>query len=206
MAVHELTGGKDYDVWYKSIQTAFRAQKISYLLQTTKDSSTNHKDEDEDEVLGLMIITNSLSDTGQRYIIECNTVLDAVEKLKPLYLKEDTLLSLGRELDILKWKSQKVEVFINDLNNIKLRLQKLDKSINDDRFVSKILNELLNSLDYIRNNYEIDDMMDKKIDYDKLQTTVIKAHNREQIKQKESNRSQHSKIVNIVNTINLLKI
>ena len=39
--VRELTNGKDYDIWYKSISNAFRANGIRYLIPNKAEDTMN---------------------------------------------------------------------------------------------------------------------------------------------------------------------
>ena len=78
--VRELTNGKDYDILFKSISNAFRANGIRYLIPNKAEGTMNStvQVKDTGQGVNLMITTNSLSEIGQRYILECETVQDAL--------------------------------------------------------------------------------------------------------------------------------
>ena len=64
-------------------------------------------------------------------------------------------------------------------------MQQLDKDLTTDRFVAQLISEIPDSIEYIKRNYDIDDMLDKKIDFDQLKQVVIKAYRREQASNNE---------------------
>lgn len=179
VTVRELTNNKVYELWFKTIRNAFRSAGIYYLINDQRDLNASIRVKDADQGTGLMIITNSLDDIGQQYIVECETVKEALDKLKPLYSKEDTVISLNNEFQALKWKSQSAQIFINELNSIRLRLQAIDPNANNDRFVAKLMSEIPEMIKYVKRDFEMMDMRGTKIDLEELQTIVIKAHRRE---------------------------
>ena len=195
VVVRELVNGQSYDLWYKSIKNAFRASGIMYLIDGEESNAeTNVKATAQG--IGLMIITNSLSDVGQRYILECETVKEALAKLEPLYSKEDTLISLNKEFNNLQWRSQSAEIYINDLNSVKLRMEALDIDLKLDRFTAKLLNEIPDCIEYVKKSYEIDDILGKQIDYIQLQKVIIKAYRREQTNSNEKKKQEQQSNLN----------
>ena len=60
--VRELTNGNDYNIWFKSISNAFRANGIRYLIPNKAKDTMNStiQVKGPDQGVALMIITNYL--------------------------------------------------------------------------------------------------------------------------------------------------
>ena len=165
----------NFDLWLDSLTTCFQALELKKLLKESTKPNERHSDADEGK--GLMIIKSTLDDTGRRFIIGVDTVYKAVEKLRGLYGRDETLYQLEGEFNAERWRSdESAEIFVNRLADLRIRMRTLDANITDDRFIRKLIEQAPDSLANVIALYKKDLMLNKPISLTELETVVVKSY------------------------------
>lgn len=172
----------NFNLWLDSLTTCFQALELKKLLGKSTTPTEQHSDADEGK--GLMI-KSTLDDTGRRFIIGVDTVYKAVDKLRGLYGRDETLYQLEGEFNAERWRpDDSAEIFINRLTDLRIRMKTLDVNITDERFIRKLIEQAPNSLASVVAMYKKDLMLNKAISLTELETVIIKSY-RELPKNKE---------------------
>ena len=164
----------NFDLWLDSLSTCLQALELKKLMK--ESTQPNEKYSDADEGKGLMLVKSTLDDTGRRYVIGVESVCGAIEKLKGLYGRDETLYQLEGEFNALEWTAdQPAELFVNALTDLRIRMKALDENISDDRFIRKLIEQAPGSLSQIIALYKKDLMLNRSIGLSELETVIVKA-------------------------------
>ncbi|ORX41945.1 hypothetical protein BCR36DRAFT_168973, partial [Piromyces finnis] len=86
----KLQGSSNFDIWYCTIEGYLKAKQLGgYIKSNYKTFNEPSKFEPNDALAGIIIFTNC-TDSVKRYIMNCESAYEKMEKLKSLYKLDDT--------------------------------------------------------------------------------------------------------------------
>ena len=126
----------------------------------------------------MFAIEQTVAAEDRRYLAKCKTVRQQIELLRKHKVKPQHVYALTEELTKLNWKKEETAMqFLHRLNDLKARLETARGGQSEDpAFVTKLVAEIPNTMNFTRLSIENEIHEGKTIDYRLLCERVQRAH------------------------------